>query len=187
MSIPLESHVDRASSAPSRANCVSGPTGDPSENSSGGEARTNSRSASRVSDPCVFGSDWIRIGYVRHQRVRGNRAKSTSFEILKRLHDLVSRVHHKWPVVLDGLPNRLTSQYQNLKVDAAGILRVMVPDGDPVSGSERHQLATMHPLAAAANSAGSGQDVESALKPALQGTSKSAPGEIVACISAIGV
>jgi len=134
-----------------------------------GKPGQNSRSASRASDPCVFSSDWIRIGYVRHERVRGNRAKSTSFEILKRLHDFVSRVHHKWPVVLDGLPNWLTSQDQNFEVDAAGILRVMVPDGHPVSWSERHQLATMHPLAAAANSAGSGQDVDECIETCVPG------------------
>ena len=158
--------MDRAPSAPPRPQRrVRGPTGGPSENSS---RWSSQEKASRASDPCVFGSDWVRIRYVRHERVRGNRAKSTSFEILERLPDFVSRVHHKRPVVLDGLPNRLTTQYQNLKVGAAVVLRVMVPDGHPVSGSEHHQLATMHP-SVATNSAGSGQDVDECIKTCVPG------------------
>ena len=52
---------------------------------------------------------------MRHERVRGDRAETTGFEILQRLHDFISGVHHERAVMGNGLPNWPPAKYEELE------------------------------------------------------------------------
>ena len=74
------------------------------------------------------------------ERVRGDLAEAAGLEVLHGLPDLSFGVHHEGPVMLDRLADGLAPEEQYLQVGRARVLRGTGSDGQPLPGTERHQL-----------------------------------------------
>jgi thioredoxin reductase len=104
-----------------------------------------------VSQPCavaldagVLGAYRVGVGYVGHQRVRGDAAELAGLEVLQGLPQLGPGVHHEGPVGLDRLSDRPAAEDEDLEIGAARVLPVVGEDAEPVAWTEHHELPAAH-------------------------------------------
>ena len=121
-----------------------------------------------------------------HERIRGDRAEPPGLEVLERLLQLGSGVHHERPVGRDRLADGLAAQEKHLQCLTARVLAVARADLDPIAGPEHHQLAVgWAPVVP--DPACAGENVDEGVEDGIPRQCSRAPGAMVAWTSVIGV